>query len=580
MATYTVLEAVTWSGVWNDLAITLEFSAGAITPNEQQQYALDYFLVPNGQAQNPYGETGPWARSPAPPAVAPSGSTPVADGAGGLTWQDLNGAYGPAGSPSALAALATPGQTQPNLGALRPAQAALADRASAPANILAIGDSITEGVGASVVGNRWLNRLMTSLQSGLPSGAVGGFGYIPAYYNDVAEGAVEVWTFSGTTTPTQQGDYGLGMRAMLIDTTDTGTATITCSSIGLVFTPAMGAACTVSVVVDGGAPQTSTIAAGTISQVFTPTVDGDGPHTFTVGLTAGNAVFEGCYVYNGDESKGVRVFDGAKSGMQTSDFLAQVSTAGPAWINTAADVVLIALGTNDWRSGMTAATFQANLDSLISDVAAQINKPATYILVAFPQPGAPGQNGQTATWAQFLAAYYAAAAARTDTVVCDLGQRMYSYYVEGSDPLGLWWPTDGLYVHPSDKGHALVGAILSSFIAGELLGAREGMPVGGDAAWIAPTLVNAWANLGNGFGPVGYRKDSNGFVHLRGAVNSGTAGAIFTLPVGYRPGSSLICPVVSNDLFGEVRIVSGVVTAQVYSSTYVSLDGISFLAEA
>ncbi|MNW34829.1 hypothetical protein D3C74_118140 [compost metagenome] len=53
-------------------------------------------------------------------------------------------------------------------------------------------------------------------------------------------------------------------------------------------------------------------------------------------------------------------------------------------------------------------------------------------------------------------------------------------------------------------------------------------------AWIAPTLLNGWVNVGGVDSTVGYFKDSLGFVHIRGFVRGGT-GVIFRLPVGYRP---------------------------------------------
>jgi hypothetical protein len=78
---------------------------------------------------------------------------------------------------------------------------------------------------------------------------------------------------------------------------------------------------------------------------------------------------------------------------------------------------------------------------------------------------------------------------------------------------------------------------------------------------------------------------------LSGLVAGGTVGssqtdAILYLPAGYRPAYPLIFSVASNDLFGTVRIgnytpASGCydVVAITGSNVYVSLDGISFLAE-
>jgi len=61
-----------------------------------------------------------------------------------------------------------------------------------------------------------------------------------------------------------------------------------------------------------------------------------------------------------------------------------------------------------------------------------------------------------------------------------------------------------------------------------------------EPVWIAPTLGNGWLAYGAPFEPPGYYKDSNGFVHLRGLIKSGTVGTgttgtVWTMPAGYIP---------------------------------------------
>jgi hypothetical protein len=53
--------------------------------------------------------------------------------------------------------------------------------------------------------------------------------------------------------------------------------------------------------------------------------------------------------------------------------------------------------------------------------------------------------------------------------------------------------------------------------------------------WIAPTLLNSWANIPGGQ-PTQYSIDDKGWVEIRGLVSSGTVNQpIFNLPNGYRP---------------------------------------------
>ena len=73
-------------------------------------------------------------------------------------------------------------------------------------------------------------------------------------------------------------------------------------------------------------------------------------------------------------------------------------------------------------------------------------------------------------------------------------------------------------------------------------------------AWITPTLLSG-ATSKEGF-PVGYMKDEMGFVHFRGRLILPSYGTrVLTLPVGYRPSSSIdfLCHVEPNK-FGRVSV--------------------------
>ena len=101
-------------------------------------------------------------------------------------------------------------------------------------------------------------------------------------------------------------------------------------------------------------------------------------------------------------------------------------------------------------------------------------------------------------------------------------------------------------------------------------------------AWIAPTLVNSWVDYDTSR-VVRYMKDSMGFVHIKGAIKSGSLGTTaFNLPVGYRPPAPRGYALNSNNSTfgacyvngtGDVIIVAGN-TALMY------LDAICFKAEA
>jgi len=97
----------------------------------------------------------------------------------------------------------------------------------------------------------------------------------------------------------------------------------------------------------------------------------------------------------------------------------------------------------------------------------------------------------------------------------------------------------------------------------------------------APTYLNSWVDFGGVFHQVKYWKDANGVVHLIGTAKTGGINTVmFNLPVGFRPGSTLIFSTTSADAFGMLQVQSnGDVLPKIGSSSYFSLDGVSFKAE-
>lgn len=101
--------------------------------------------------------------------------------------------------------------------------------------------------------------------------------------------------------------------------------------------------------------------------------------------------------------------------------------------------------------------------------------------------------------------------------------------------------------------------------------------------WIAPSLLNSWSNYtGIGFAPAGYYKDPYGIVRLRGFIRNGVIETnMFVLPAGYRPAYDMRFPAVGTDMFIQLQIGAdgSVKNVGVISNTFVSLDGLTFLAQ-
>ncbi|MBU9707124.1 hypothetical protein KSP24_09325 [Paenibacillus sp. AK121] len=101
-------------------------------------------------------------------------------------------------------------------------------------------------------------------------------------------------------------------------------------------------------------------------------------------------------------------------------------------------------------------------------------------------------------------------------------------------------------------------------------------------AWITPILLNAWINYGANDDTAGFLKDSQGYVHIKGTIKLGALNVpVFTLPVGYRPKSTLRFTINATNKFGAMRIgVDGAVIMETgVDGTYVSLQIPPFLAE-
>lgn len=99
-----------------------------------------------------------------------------------------------------------------------------------------------------------------------------------------------------------------------------------------------------------------------------------------------------------------------------------------------------------------------------------------------------------------------------------------------------------------------------------------------------PAFQNAWVNYGVGEAPVSFYKDANSIVHLRGLAKSGTiangpTGAIFTLPVGYRPSLNEQIATIADGLFARCVVdYNGNVIAASGSNIWFSIGNIHFKA--
>ncbi|KZE77582.1 hypothetical protein AV654_21140 [Paenibacillus elgii] len=106
--------------------------------------------------------------------------------------------------------------------------------------------------------------------------------------------------------------------------------------------------------------------------------------------------------------------------------------------------------------------------------------------------------------------------------------------------------------------------------------------------WITPTLLNGWVSEGSGYSNPGYYKDQFGNVHLSGVIRSGvtsTFTVLFYLPARYRPKNRLNLAIFTFDGSStgicslHIEADGSVKIGSINCKQYISLDGISFLAE-
>ena len=98
--------------------------------------------------------------------------------------------------------------------------------------------------------------------------------------------------------------------------------------------------------------------------------------------------------------------------------------------------------------------------------------------------------------------------------------------------------------------------------------------------WISLSLLNNWQNYGGEYGGARYRKLPNNMVVLEGLIrNPNKDPHISTLPIGLRPSTRLIFPVVAGDVIGRVDIAADgkVYLAVKGAGDWVSLSGICFV---
>lgn len=330
--------------------------------------------------------------------------------------------------------------------------AGLANRRTAPCDWVAIGDSITEGEGATARDFRWVTRARDLIRAQYPTAGVeGGANY------RTANPIVSSYPKDPPGAYTSDTRFGLGKRSVQLAAgtplvfTEYGTS----FKIGWFRDSGTGS---FSYSVDGAAAVTVPTNGTHTGEVLT-TISGltPGQHTISISLVSGYVLINGLYVYYGDEAAGIRVYESGHFGWKASDFI-NTPSGGTAtdWLTSVnliqPHLVTIALGANDAVS-QSAATYKTNMQTLITNVKAAITTAPSIVLIGY------GARSDTLTepWANYIQAMKDIATADTTVDCLDLTTVLPA--VSGS-PAGWYRDT----VHPSNKGHNEIAKAVVEFI--------------------------------------------------------------------------------------------------------------------
>lgn len=345
-------------------------------------------------------------------------------------------------SPLAAQTSILPGDYADRSPLYRTFHAALANRNTGPVDIVAIGDSVIAGAQASTLNKRWLSLLRDQLRASYqPAGVTGGDGYlqIDTTYNSP-------WTLVSTTTPATPS--GLGQGAKNFPAAATASMTFTGTAIDVFYMKQSGGG-TFSVVIDGGAATNIVTSNASevngVAQRFGSLAAAS--HTLVITGVSGTSQVEGVMVYNGDETKGIRIWDGGRTGATTSVYAANTKYIGPVTTIQPSLVVLF-LGINNYRNNQTIGTTGTALSDIALNCRAACTVPPS-VLVCAPYLPAIGSGVQG--FQNYYNQIYAAAQILGDADVLDL------YWKFGpavqTNALAL---LNADLVHPSDKGYQFI----------------------------------------------------------------------------------------------------------------------------
>ncbi|WP_157410659.1 GDSL-type esterase/lipase family protein [Actinoplanes rectilineatus] len=337
--------------------------------------------------------------------------------------------------------------------------AALADRRYAPAVIAVIGSSSSEGVGVTGYDRGYVPVLAQNLRTRFPvPGAAGGDNYTAAWGRP---GRGYTWPVTGSGG-TPGAKAGWGMKTLTL-TAAGQTVSHRFTGTGVqVWHSAQPGGGTFAVAVDG-----VTVAAAVTTGA--PLADRDatwssgplpaGAHTVTVTCLTPGVELHGFATFDGDESRGIQIYNGGHGGFTSGDFARGADAWAPRLASIRPHLVLLQLGVNDWRSGVPAATIKADLRSIIATVRENTPTDPSFVVYGSPRV-APTAKAQEYAWLNKAWREVATEDERGAVAFFDLSTRQPAPSQDNT----LRFYNDDL-VHMTDRGAAFTADALTAFLS-------------------------------------------------------------------------------------------------------------------
>jgi lysophospholipase L1-like esterase len=221
--------------------------------------------------------------------------------------------------------------------------ATLGGRLGRPANVLVVGDSLSEGYGVTDDTQKFMWQWREALQQDYRDGGVG---FVPARHGTTWTYAsnpdgLNAWTWTNLGDNNYYG-FGLGDRCAFLTTAGASSGVISFygTSFQLMFSTGVGSTGTAQIDVDAGTAfaQTFTFSTAGVGfsqsgRTYTSPALTQGFHSVKVtSITAASSVFcDGIMLFNTDETVGVHMWDSAHSGYLSNNFDPSVAATSQQW---------------------------------------------------------------------------------------------------------------------------------------------------------------------------------------------------------------------------------------------------------